>query len=642
MSPLLRFNRIAAVIMYSFMTLAAATAMALTVRTVPDGEAAAPAGVEFGAMQDVLARLVMSYELHGEQAALLAAQGWGIDAEGNRVRVIVEGYKPLPQGHLASRGAQILGQNGNLHVCSVTIPQLRAVADLRGVRYVRAPARPIPLVTSEGVALTGADQWHAHGFTGAGAKVAVVDVGFQNLSQAIAAGEIPEDVTTVDFTGYGMESLSRHGTAVAEIVHDMAPDADLTLINTYSEVDLANAKDYCIANGIRVINHSVGYANTGGHDGTGTVCQIADDAADHGIFWANAIGNHAYNHYRGSFVDADGDSLHDFAANPSIGFNSLGTLSAGHTVWIYLSWSAWPLTAEDYDLNLYRKNDAVWEMVASSCTRQTGSQPPTEEVGFAIPSGGEYAVAVKEYHTTQPNTLTIVSAFHSLQYRTFAGSLLQPADAVGAFAVGAIAKENWTTGPQEASSSQGPTYDGRTKPEIAGPDRVATFSSGPGFSGTSVASPHVAGAATLVIGAFPEWTLAQVWDCLQAHAIDMGQTGPDNIYGWGRLDLPLSIDVNEPAPLVGVLMLQRAFPNPFTNRVSIAYRTVGPGPADMAVYNLAGERVAGLIHGPVLPGAHEAVWDGRGALGAPAPSGVYFVRAFSGGAEEVLPLVLLK
>jgi hypothetical protein len=550
---------------------------------------------------------------------------------------------PVDTEALGANSIEPVGRYRNLMECRMPTSCLPRTTNIGGEEFfVRSPHRPIPCVVSEGVDLAGADDWHAHGFTGEGAKVAVIDVGFIGLANAIAAGEIPAEVTTVDFTGYGMESLGQHGTAVAEIVYDMAPDAELTLMNTYSEVDLGNAKDYCIENGIHVINHSVGYANTGGHDGTGIVCDIANDAAENGILWVNAIGNHAYNHYRGVFMDSGSDSLHDFAGNPAVEFNSLGALNAGNYVYIYLSWSDWPTTSEDYDLYLYRNNGASWEVVASSCTRQTGSQPPTEEIGFTTPTADEYAVAVKEYDTTNSHELTIVSAFHALQYRTPAGSLLQPADAVGAFAVSAIAKENWTTGPQEGSSSQGPTYDGRMKPEIAGPDRVANYTGGSNFSGTSAASPHVAGAAALVIGAFPTWNQDDVWSCLTTHAVDMGIAGQDSLYGWGRLDLPLSIDVDEPVLRDESLLLTWAYPNPFHDHTTIRYQACVFGRVDMTVYNVAGERVAGWVENVKQPGLHEFVWTGQDETGARLPAGTYFIRSEAGSVTSELPLILVR
>jgi subtilisin family serine protease len=507
------------------------------------------------------------------------------------------------------------------------------VRSVPGVDRVRFPYMPIPLVVSEGVELSGVSEWHDLGITGEGAEVAVIDVGFQGINAAMAAGELPSDMTTVDFTGYGMESLSTHGTLVAEIVYDMAPGAHLTLLNTYSEVDLGNAKDYCIEHGIHVINHSVGYENTGGHDGTGIVCDIANDAYDHGVLWVNAAGNHSYKHYRGLFVDADSDSLHEFTQDSAYEFNGLGYLAAGSPIWVYLSWYDWPETSEDYDLYLYG-NDGAWRVVTSSCIRQTGAQSPTEEIiGFSVPFAGEYGLAVRRYETTGSHFITLLSAYQDLEFVTPSGSILQPADASGALAVAAIHKSNWSTGPQDPYSSQGPTYDGRMKPEISGPSGVATWTGGSGAVGTSVASPHVAGAAALLAQAFPAWTIQEIQTCLESNAIDMGASGQDSVFGYGRLELPVELggDSASPLPREGVIL--RASPNPFLSEVTVTFSIPGRSDVSLAAYDTAGRQVVRLLCGRREAGWSQRVWDGRDKKGRPVVPGVYIIRATVGNVE---------
>jgi subtilisin len=55
-------------------------------------------------------------------------------------------------------------------------------------------------------------------------------------------------------------------------------------------------------------------------------------------------------------------------------------------------------------------------------------------------------------------------------------------------------------------------------------------------SGTSMASPHVAGAAALVWAAQPSWTNADVRAQLQNTADDLGATGRDPLYGFGLVN----------------------------------------------------------------------------------------------------------
>ncbi|RIK38529.1 MAG: hypothetical protein DCC58_16545, partial [Chloroflexi bacterium] len=126
-----------------------------------------------------------------------------------------------------------------------------------------------------------------------------------------------------------------------------------------------------------------------------------------------------------------------------------------------------------------------------------------------------------------------------LYYATANYSIANPADSAnpGMLAVGAAA---WSmTSAIEDYSSQGPTTDGRVKPDIAGVARGDSVSYGPnGFAGTSQAAPHVAGLAALVKQRFPHFTPAQVAEYLKSNAQPRGNGRPNNTWGWGLAYLP--------------------------------------------------------------------------------------------------------
>ncbi len=63
-----------------------------------------------------------------------------------------------------------------------------------------------------------------------------------------------------------------------------------------------------------------------------------------------------------------------------------------------------------------------------------------------------------------------------------------------------------------------------------------------GWSGTSMATPHVAGLVALMLSKFEEQTPAEVDEILQTTALDLGTTGKDNSYGAGRVDAWLAVD----------------------------------------------------------------------------------------------------
>ena len=92
----------------------------------------------------------------------------------------------------------------------------------------------------------------------------------------------------------------------------------------------------------------------------------------------------------------------------------------------------------------------------------------------------------------------------------------------------------------ETFSSQGPTIDGRIKPDIVGADGGDSVTYPGGFFGTSQASPHVAGLAALVKQHFPSMTPAQVATYLKDNALPRG-ISPNNTWGFGFAQLPLLV-----------------------------------------------------------------------------------------------------
>ena len=494
-------------------------------------------------IESTLGVLVEKYS-KSRAAAQRFAQQKGISYKDNEVTVILvpppgEDASAIDEVSLIFSGAKL--QASSQHFLKVRIPlsALEKIADkVRGISYIRLPYVPFSLaVVSEGVDLSGASAYHSFGYEGQNTKIAIIDLGFNGLSAAQTKGDLPSTVITQDFTGTGIEAGTDHGTAVAEIVYDMAPGAELYLIKIDNELDLENAKDYCITEGVDIINHSVGWVNTNFTDGTGDICDIANDAQANGILWVNSAGNQAKRHYQDFFVSEDGDDWHEFAAGPDETNEII--LTGTSDIYVFLTWDCWPATDQDYDLYLYYDGDLT-NPVDFSTNRQTGTQPPMEAIYYLNAPAGTYHIAVDKFSANGAEELKIFTFYQDLEYQTPAHSLMSPADASGVMTVAAINEANWTTGPQEDFSSQGPTNDGRTKPDISGPDGVSTFTYGTAsFYGTSASSPHIAGAAALLLSQNPPRTANDLEAKLKSDAVDMGSSGKDNIYGSGKLDLAL-------------------------------------------------------------------------------------------------------
>lgn len=584
-------------------------------------------------LESVLGRLAEKYS-QSEIAMQKFASQRNISFEDNQVRIILvpapgEDASIIDQVSLVSRGVVIEAVSKHLMRVRVPISLLEEIADeVDGISYIRLPCKPFSDMpdqelelslsdytafkqisvgaVSEGVELTGASEYHELGYKGQNTKVAVIDIGFNNLTNSQNNGELPSNMITKDFTGTGLEAGRTHGTGVAEIVYDMAPEAQFYLIKIADEVDLENAKNYSIDQGVDIINHSWGWLNTNFTDGTGVICDIANDARSNGIIWLNAAHNLAHRHYQGFFTDTNNNGWHEFSSEDE----SNNIEHGGGNLNVYLTWDCWPTTEQDYDLYLY---DSNFNLVASSTTRQTGAQEPTEKITLAYLSAGTYHIMVRKYSATENVELKLISSV--LEYQTPEHSLGSPADAAGAVAAGYINIGDWTTGPQGAGSSRGPTNDGRIKPDIMGPAAVSSFTWGTG-NYTSAATPHVSGAASLILSKYPYCTASQLQLALQNWAVDMGTPGRDNVYGSGRLRLNVE-------PLIASTLDNLVvYPNPFRTSqglVGIIFEWL-TFDARIRIFTISGKLV---VDSGELWNQGIWTWDARNKKGEEVARGTY-------------------
>ena len=502
-----------------------------------------------------------------------------------KVRVILNmASTPIDLDAIRARGGRILNEQETLVAAEVPINAIEDIVNnVSGVEYARLPRKFFPCsVTSEGVSLTGAGDFQEADIIGTGTKVAVIDVGFKGLPEAQSTGDIPYNVTTLDYTGKGLQTQYKHGTGCAEIIYDMAPDAELYCIKVTDEVDIYNAFNYCIDNGIDIISASIGTFGIGPGNGTGALSDLCNDARENGILVVAAAGNHAVfslggtpvgTHWKGIFRDSDGwtgteNDLHQFiAGDPGSYYNAIAAKPhqdddgnpRTNDLTVIMRWDDWPKATVDYDIYLFDYNTGA--LVDYSNVVQDGSHPPLEAIIIDLPDSEDYLhyyTLVISKPSGEPAGIELELCLGGKSYfipfdkysliATSSSSIVEPADTQSVLAVGAINYSNWATGPQEDFSSQGPTNawagsSARVKPDICGPDGVSGYTYGDSsFLGTSAATPHVAGAAALILSMHPHFGPDELQSTIESNAIDMGAGGKDNSYGWGRLHLAVLND----------------------------------------------------------------------------------------------------
>ncbi len=256
-------------------------------------------------------------------------------------------------------------------------------------------------------------------------------------------------------------------------------------------------------------------------------------ARNAGILWAQSAGNQARRHWSGAWRDTDANNYHEFNLGPWDEGQTI-SLSAGQSIDVYLTWNdTWGASGNNYDLLLFNSTNV---MVASSTDIQNGNDSPDEELSYTATVPGDYYLAIRKTAATGTPFFRLLSYTHEFQYQVAAGSLMEPADSINSLAVGAVPWSSPTT--LETFSSQGPTTDGRVKPDLVAPDGVSSVAYGHSFYGTSASAPHVAGAALLVKQRYAAYTPAQIQSFFENNAVDLGAGGKDNLYGSGRLSLP--------------------------------------------------------------------------------------------------------
>jgi len=452
--------------------------------------------------------------------------------------------------------------------------------------------------TSQGDALIGADVARStFGVTGAGVKVGILSDSFDALggyAGGIASGDLPGTGNPTYPTPVNVlqdDSGTDEGRALAEIVHDVAPGAELlfhSVFNAGTRAGFAAAVDNLVAAGANVIIDDVGYVNEP-YFQDGVIAQALDNARAAGVACFTSAGNQGTESYAGPYNHTlwnpdTGWTGHDFDANGSEGGDSALNVrvGAGGTMRAVLQWTdpypsvGAPVGHQLLDLDLYLYDFGAGAYVDGSIRDQTAGDDPWELVGAANTAtvSNQYGLVVDYWDGPTDRDLKIV---------VYNGEVLDDDDTDSPTVVGHSAAEGtaavaamWVqeTDDVESYSSRGPTdirfdTDGDPAPEvrdsllITAHDGVDTTFLGfdtdgdgtPEFFGTSASSPHAAAVAALMLERAADLGVAltpeQIMAILADTATDIETAGYDHLSGHGLIDAYAAVDgVPEPASVL--------------------------------------------------------------------------------------------
>ncbi len=369
---------------------------------------------------------------------------------------------------------------------AASIPKTNAVATATNPAALRAR-----LLADMGVPV-----WHSKGWRGQGVKAAVLDSGFRGYKTHLAEA-LPEHVTTRSFRADGnLEAKdSEHGILCGEVLHAIAPEAELLFANWDAERpdQFLEAVRWARRQGARIITCSLIMPTWSDGEGGGEVHRALAEALGKGdqpedvLFFACA-GNTAQRHWGGSFHDG-GDGRHQWA--PGREDNLIRPWDEERPS-VELCWRPGAV----YELAV---QDLTAEHEVGICNRQIGEGHCCAAVKFDPEPGHTYAARVRLARGT-PGAFHLTVLGGGLEEATLHGSVPFPADGGEVIAVGAEDLQ----GKRQEYSSCGPNGSS-PKPDF---DAVVPFPSlwrTRPFSGTSAAAPQAAGLAALLRSAHPDW-----------------------------------------------------------------------------------------------------------------------------------------
>ncbi|MEL7035692.1 MAG: S8 family serine peptidase [Cyanobacteria bacterium J06592_8] len=498
------------------------------------------------------------------------------------------------------------------------IPLLNNINSLHRASMSMSQAN-IGTTTSQGVVSIAADQVRSNfEVDGSGVKVGILSNSF-DVSGGAADGVLSGDLPGIDNpNGYttpvqvlqeGPENSIDEGRAIAEIVHDVAPGAEIAFATTeFGQANFANNILNLAASGANVIVDDIIYfAEPMFQDGI--IAQAVDQVVNDGVTYFSFAGNNARDSYQSEFTESflipELGTLHDFDPGPDIDFLQSIEFPRGTTLLSY-QWDEpfFSVTGEQgasSDINIYLFTENG-NLITSSTNFNIGDDPVEIIIVTNNNDEPETAnLAITLFEGEAPSLQKYVlfgldqsGASRILDFPTDSSSSYGHSNAQEAIAVGAAFYQDTPAFGQnppllESFSSAGGTpilFDTngnrldsaeiRLQPRIVAPDGGNTtffpaFFDGegnfitdvegdgfPNFFGTSASAPHAAAVAALMIEANPTITPEEIGEILATTAIDMGIEGFDFDTGYGFINAQAALEVAtvpEPGTVFGLLVI---------------------------------------------------------------------------------------
>ena len=426
---------------------------------------------------------------------------------------------------------------------TIKISDLPKLYSINGIDKIRPPFSAVQFYEelSEGVYFINADLAQFAGITGEGVKAAVLDLAFNDNEKisdnVVQVKSFRHGIGFLPIQGNGGEAV--HGTAVAEILTDVAPDIELYLYSMETDIEFTAAVDEAISQQVDIIVMSAGWPNFP-TDGTSHITKKIEEAVDNGIVFVVPAGNFATKHWQGLFVDSNFNNWHDYSdSDEGLSFTvTEERIEEEKPIIAHLMWDVGNGDVADFELVLV---DPLGQIVDYSANEQlTKSDTPFEYIHHIPEIEGIYSLGVlysgdmSKVSQRPSATLEIFSINDEIEHPISYSSVSVPADADGAIVVGAI---NHLDGVLEPFSSQGPTNNGKLAPHVVGPDGVTTLAfNGDPFYGTSATAPYVAGLAALILQTYPDISPNELLTKIQQNtdsSLFSFQNGYDYSSGYG-------------------------------------------------------------------------------------------------------------